>query len=46
MPYAIRKKGKKFLVVKKEGGKILGTHDSRSSAERQIRAIYANEKKK
>lgn len=46
MPYAVRKKGTKYQVVKKDDGKVLGTHPSKTSAQRQIRAIYANEGKK
>jgi len=47
MPYAIRKRGGKFVVTKAHGDtRVIGTHDDRASAERQIRAIYANERKK
>lgn len=42
MPYAVRKRGNKWVVVNKETGKVKGTHDSRESAMRQLRALYAN----
>lgn len=45
MPYAVRKSGAKYKVVKKDGGKVMGTHRTRAAAQRQIRAIHANEKK-
>ena len=46
MPYAVRKSGSGYVVVKKSDGKVLGHHATKKSAERQIRAIYANEGKK
>lgn len=45
MPYAVRKSGSKYKVVKKDGGKVMGTHSSAAAAKRQIAAIHANEKK-
>lgn len=45
MPYEIERSGKRFLVKKKGGSKVFGSHASRGSAEAQIRAIHANEKK-
>lgn len=44
MPYYIKRAGSKFKVVTADG-RVMGTHDSRSEAEAQRRAIYANEKK-
>lgn len=38
----IKKIGNKYVLYPKSGGKRLGTHNSRSAAERQERAIYAN----
>lgn len=43
MPYKIKKAGNKFQVVKAEGGKVMGTHPSRTKARAQLRALYANE---
>tara|TARA_Y100000034_G_C6690011_1_gene303790 strand:+ start:481 stop:615 length:135 start_codon:yes stop_codon:yes gene_type:complete len=41
----VRKQGKKFLLVSKEG-KTLGTHSSRKEAEAQEAAINISKKKK
>lgn len=41
-PYDIKRAGNKYVVVKKTTGKVLGTHSSKSQAQRQIAAIYAN----
>jgi len=46
MPWSVQKKGGKFVVAKKEDGKIVGTHDTRQKAEAQVRSLYANEDKK
>ena len=43
MPYDIRKRGNKFCVVKRDGGKTMGCHTSRAKAARQLSAIMANE---
>ncbi|MDP6583255.1 MAG: hypothetical protein QF535_01280 [Anaerolineales bacterium] len=43
MPYTIGKKGTKFVVRKKHGGKVMGTHSSKKKAKAQQAAIYANE---
>lgn len=43
MPYAIKKSGNNWLVVKAGDGKVMGTHDSKKKAANQIKAIYANE---
>lgn len=45
MPYDIVKRGSKFCVVKRDGGKALGCHPTRTAAVRQMRAIYASESK-
>lgn len=42
MPWAVRKKGESYVVVNKETGKVKGTHKSKASADRQLRALYAN----
>ena len=46
MPYKIEKKGNKFCVVKKEGTKTFGCHPTKKKAERQMAALYANEREK
>lgn len=46
MPYIVRPFKGKYKVVNKETGRVLGTHDSEAKANRQMRAVYANEKKK
>lgn len=43
MPYDIKKRGSQWCVVKRDDGKTMGCHSSRSKAERQRRAIHANE---
>ena len=42
MPYSVRKRGKKYVVVNKDTGKVKGTHPSKAKANRQLRALYAN----
>lgn len=42
MPWDVRKRGSKYVVVKEGSGKVVGTHDTRSKAERQLSALYAN----
>lgn len=44
MPWEIKKAGNKYQVVKKDGGKVVGTHNSRTSAIQHMRALYANVK--
>lgn len=39
MPYAVQRRKGKWVVVNRETGRVLGTHDSKEKAERQIRAI-------
>ncbi len=46
MPYGIRKEGEKWVVVNLRTGKVYGTHDSRASAEAQVRALRANTNEK
>lgn len=41
----IRKRGSKYVVLSKSGKK-LGEHKTKSAAQRQLRAIEANKKKK
>ena len=41
----IVKRGNKFLVMDSKGKKVLGTHDSEASAERQLTAIHISQHK-
>ena len=41
----IVKRGNKFLVMYSKGKKVLGTHDSEASAERQLTAIHISQHK-
>ena len=43
MPYAVEKKGRKYVVVKKSDGKVMGTHPTLARAYAQLAAIKANE---
>lgn len=43
MPYDIRKRGSKYCVIKRDDGKTMGCHSSWAGADRQRRAIHANE---
>jgi hypothetical protein len=45
MPYDIVKRGTKYCVVKRDGGKRLGCHATRAEAVRQLRAVMASEHK-
>lgn len=44
MPYEIERSGKRYVVKKKHGGKVMGSHATMASAQAQMRAIHANEK--
>jgi putative serine protease XkdF len=46
MPYDIAERDGQFCVVKREGGKQIACHATRSKAEAQIRAIMASEHSK
>jgi len=39
MPYAVRKRGTKFVTINKTTGEVKGTHTSRIKAERQRRLL-------
>lgn len=41
----IRKQGSKFVVTSK-AGRVLGRHETRAQAERQLRAVEANKRRK
>jgi hypothetical protein len=45
MPYGYEKRGDKWVVVKKDDGKVMGTHDNEADAKKQIVAIHMNESK-
>lgn len=44
MPWTVKKRGEKWVVVN-EDGKTVGTHDSKAAAKKQIKAIWANYRK-
>lgn len=39
MPYSVRRKGSKFVVVNTDTGKVKGTHESAAKARRQINLL-------
>ena len=43
---AIRKRGNKFVVTDGSGKKVLGTHNTRAAALKQLAAIEASKKRK
>jgi len=43
MPYAVRKRGNKWVVINKETGKVKGTHDTKEKAISQMRLLYGIE---
>ena len=42
MPYAVRKRGSKYVVVNKDTGRVLGTHPTKAKAQAQLRAVYSH----
>lgn len=42
MPYEVVRSGDKWVVRKKGGGRVFGTHESKAKAQAQMRALYAN----
>lgn len=44
MPYKVEEKGDKFVVVNEETGEEKAEHDTRESAERQVRLLHELEK--
>lgn len=42
MPYDIRRSGSQYQVVVQGTGRVVGTHPTRTAAERQQSALYAN----
>lgn len=45
MPWKVRRRGSKWVVVKKDGTRVMGTHTDRAAADRQLRALYASYKR-
>jgi len=43
---SIEKRGKKFVVTDKSGKKVLGRHDTRGEAQKQLAAIEISKKKR
>jgi len=43
MPYAIRVRDDKFVVINTDTGDVKGTHESHIKAERQMRLLYGIE---
>ena len=46
MPYVVVKRGKKYVVKKKNGTKVFGRHATRAKANAQMRALYASERRR
>ncbi len=46
MPFAVRKRGNKWVVISKSSGRVLGTHKTKKKAIKQLRAVYANYNRK
>jgi len=47
MPYRIKQSPNgKYLVINSETGRVLGTHDNKAKANRQLRAVYSATKGK
>ena len=44
MPYEVVKRGNEYHVQKKGGGRVFGRHKSRAKANKQLAALYANER--
>jgi hypothetical protein len=42
MPWAIQRRGSKFVVVNQDTGAVKGTHDSYAGARSQQKALYVN----
>ena len=43
MPYAVEKRGDKWVTINTETGKVKGTHDTKKKAIRQMRLLYGIE---
>ncbi len=42
MPFKIKRQGDKYLVISQDSGRVLGTHNTKTKAVAQLRALYAN----
>jgi len=42
MPWEIKRRDGKYVVVKKGSDKVVGRHSTKGEAEAQLRALYAN----
>lgn len=40
MPYAVQKRGKKWVTINTATGKVKGTHSSKAKARRQKNSLY------
>lgn len=45
MPYSVHKRGSKWCVIKDTDGSTIACHPTKTAAQRQVRALYANENK-
>ena len=45
MPYDILHRGDKWIVHKRGDSHVMGTHDTKENAVKQIQAVYANEER-
>jgi hypothetical protein len=46
MPYAVKSQGKRWAIVNKQTGKVVGTSSSKKMAEASVRARMSAESKK
>jgi hypothetical protein len=46
VPYTVRQRGKKWQIVRKADGTVVGTSTSKQKAQASVRARMAGEKKK
>jgi hypothetical protein len=46
VPYTVKAQGKKWAIVRKADGKVVGTSESKKMAEASVRARMAGENKK
>ena len=45
MPYKVKQRKDKWVVINTQTGEVKGTHRSKAKAMSQMRALYANEDK-